>query len=184
MIGLRDAVRNVATVSLVVGCLSMTAPFAALAGDLEPMGPPAPTMRTLTSLGFDCPDDPPNTTNLLFTYVVNANGFDTGIAISNTGVDPFGTSDGASDKCTLNFYQGVVNPPAVDSGTITKGTTYTTLASVVAPGFNGYMIATCNFPYAHGFAFISDIGARSVAMGYIPQIICENRKPNSMGGGR
>ena len=29
------------------------------------------------------------------------------------------------------------------------------------------MFAVCNFQYAHGFAFISDVGARNLAMGYL-----------------
>jgi hypothetical protein len=33
------------------------------------------------------------------------------------------------------------------------------------------MIATCSFQFAHGFAFISDIGARNLAMGYLALII-------------
>ena len=52
-----------------------------------------------------------------------------------------------------------------------SATTYTTLASSVAPNFLGYMIAVCNFQYAHGFAFVSDVGARNLAMGYLALII-------------
>jgi len=37
-------------------------------------------------------------------------------------------------------------------------------------GFNGYAIAVCNFQLAHGFAFISDVGARNLAMGYLALI--------------
>jgi hypothetical protein len=33
------------------------------------------------------------------------------------------------------------------------------------------MIAVCNFQYAHGFAFVSDVGARNLAMGYLALII-------------
>ena len=68
---------------LLVYALTLS-PSAAAAGDLEPSGPPAPTMRTLESLGFDCPDDAPDTTKLLFTFVTNQVGFDTGLSISNT----------------------------------------------------------------------------------------------------
>ena len=38
-------------------------------------------------------------------------------------------------------------------------------------GFTGYMIAVCRFQYAHGFAFISDLGARNLAMGYLALVI-------------
>jgi hypothetical protein len=33
------------------------------------------------------------------------------------------------------------------------------------------MIAVCNFQYAHGFAFISDLGAQKLAMGYLALVI-------------
>jgi hypothetical protein len=108
-------------------------------------------------------------TNLLFPFVTNIAGFDTGIAISNTSTDPFGTA-AQQGPCTLNFY-GSNAPAAVTSSSVASGTAYTTLASTVAPNFNGYMIAVCNFQYAHGFAFVSDVGARNLAMGYLALII-------------
>ena len=40
-----------------------------------------------------------------------------------------------------------------------------------APNFQGYMFAVCNFQFAHGFAFISDVGARNLAMGYLAIVI-------------
>ena len=46
-------------------------------------------------------------------------------------------------------------------------------------GFTGYMIARCNFQWAHGFAFISDIGARNLAMGYLPLVINNGSNPNN-----
>ena len=42
-------------------------------------------------------------TVLLFPFLSNLAGFDTGLAISNTSTDPFGTSPQAG-TCTLNFY--------------------------------------------------------------------------------
>jgi len=33
------------------------------------------------------------------------------------------------------------------------------------------MIAVCNFQYAHVFAIVSGVGARNLAMGYLPLII-------------
>jgi len=111
-------------------------------------------------------------TILLYPFVTNIQGFDTGLAIANTSTDPFGTGAQAG-ACKLNWYQGASNPAQGDSGTIASGTVYTTLASIAAPGFNGYMIAVCNFQYAHGFAFISDLGARNLAMGYLALVIVD-----------
>jgi hypothetical protein len=110
------------------------------------------------------------TTPLLYPYVINVNGFDTGLAIANTTTDPFGTSAQAG-TCALYFYGSsapTVNP--FITPTVATGTVYANLASTLAPGFSGYMIANCNFQFAHGFAFVSDVGARNLAMGYLALI--------------
>jgi hypothetical protein len=123
-------------------------------------------------------------TILLFPYVVNVAGYDTGMAIANTSSDPFGTG-AQSGTCALNWYQGATNPPIIvlgDQGStgtvaappavpIKNGTVSPILASASVPGFNGYMIAVCNFQYAHGFAFISDVGGRNIAEGYLAIVI-------------
>jgi hypothetical protein len=110
------------------------------------------------------------TTNLLFPYVINVNGFDTGLAIANTTTDPFGTTPQVG-TCTLNFYGSTAPAAAFVTPAVATGTVYANLASTLAPGFNGYMIAVCNFQFAHGFAFVSDVGARNLAMGYLALII-------------
>ena len=40
-----------------------------------------------------------------------------------------------------------------------------------AANFQGYVIAQCNFQYAHGFAFISDVGANRVSEAYLGLIL-------------
>jgi len=120
-------------------------------------------------------------TALLFPYVTNMSGFDTGIAIANTTVDPFGTGAQAG-TCTLNWYGNATttsNPAAStlgaggvgSSAVIPAGVVVTALASTTVPGFQGYMIAVCQFQYAHGFAFVSDLGARNLAMGYLALVM-------------
>jgi hypothetical protein len=111
-------------------------------------------------------------TILLYPYVTNIQGFDTGMAIANTTTDPFGTGAQVG-ACNLNWYQGATNPAVINTGNIASGTVYTTLASTAVPGFNGYMIAVCNFQLAHGFAFVSDLGARNLAMGYLAVVIAD-----------
>lgn len=168
-------------------CVVLALPLAALAGDLQPPGPPAPTMRTLDSLGFDCPNDPPGTTNLLFSFVTNQAGFDTGFTIANTGADPFGTA-GRTGTCTLNFYGSDAAPPLPPPYTtpsIAPGAVVANIASTVAPGFQGYIVAVCDFDYAHGFALVTDgpIGLATVGSSYLATTICRDRKWN-LGNGR
>lgn len=111
-------------------------------------------------------------TNLLFPFVTNMSGFDTGIAIANTTTDPFGTAAQAG-TCTVYSY-GTNAPASFVTASVATGTVYTNLASVAMPNFQGYVIAQCGFQYAHGFAFISDFGSRNLAMGYLALIIPES----------
>ncbi len=111
----------------------------------------------------------PCQTILLFPYVVSDSGFDTGMAISNTSTDPVGTA-AQSGTCTLNPF-GSGAGQAFTTPTLASGTSYTVLASTAMPGFRGYVFAVCNFQYGHGFAFISDVGARNLAMGYLPLVV-------------
>jgi hypothetical protein len=116
-------------------------------------------------------------TSLLFPFVTNQLGFDTGIAISNTSTDPFGTKNGASAQagtCSLNFYgAGAPSPANVTTPNVPSGTTYTQVLSGVAAGFQGYMIAQCNFQFAHGFAFITNgVGVNGgLSQGYLAGVI-------------
>jgi len=110
-------------------------------------------------------------THLLFPFVTNILGFDTGLAISNTSQDPYGTPT-QQGICTLNWY-GSGAPAATKTPVVAAGTVFTALTSVAAPSFQGYMIADCQFQYAHGFAFISDLGARNLAMGYLALVISD-----------
>jgi len=117
-------------------------------------------------------------TLLLYPFVTNQQGFDTGISIANTSTDPIGTSPQAG-TCKLNWYDGTNKFPATGiNGTdttketaVATGTVAVNLASNLAPGFQGYMFAQCNFQYAHGIAFISDLGARNLAMGYLALVV-------------
>jgi hypothetical protein len=109
-------------------------------------------------------------TVLLYPFVTNAAGFDTGIAIANTSADPFGSAPQAG-TCSLSFYGSSAPSAAVTTPNIASGTVFTTLASTAAAGFQGYMIAVCNFQLAHGFAFISDVGAKNLAMGYLATVV-------------
>jgi hypothetical protein len=117
-------------------------------------------------------------TLLLYPFVTNQNGFDTGISIANTTTDPIGTSPQAG-ICKLSWYDGSGKfPPTGINGTdltkeaaVATGTVAVNLVSSLAPGITGYMFAQCNFQLAHGFAFVSDLGARNLAMGYLALVV-------------
>lgn len=121
------------------------------------------------------------TTNLLFVFLTNQAGFDSGIAISNTSVDPFGTAP-QSGPCKLNYYGettgGGAAPAAQTSAVIPGGKQLTAVLSTggnygiaATPGFQGYMIAQCSFQYAHGLAFISDVGANRISEAYLALVL-------------
>jgi hypothetical protein len=110
----------------------------------------------------------------MFPFLTNQAGFDTGMAIANTNTDPFGSVPVAA-ACTLYFYGAGAPALPISTPSIPSGTDYAFLTSTLAPGFQGYMIAACNFPLAHGFAFVSDLGAKNLAMGYLPTNICSPR---------
>jgi len=113
-------------------------------------------------------------TDLLFTFLTNQAGFDTGFEIANTSTDPFGTA-AQNGTCTLNWYgNGPAAGTATTTPSIASGSAYTNLVSSAAAGFQGYMIAVCNFQFGHGFAFISDgygQPGRGLSQGYLASII-------------
>jgi len=119
-------------------------------------------------------------TILLYPYITNQAGFDTGLTIANTSLDPYTTGSNAtgaqSGSCKLTYYGGTTAAPTTppgpsDTGNIAAGTVWVNTLQTIAPNFQGYMFAVCNFQFAHGFAFISDVGARNLAMGYLAIIL-------------
>jgi hypothetical protein len=140
--------------------------------------PPPSSGATWTKISWNTTATPgtPGPTNLLFSFVTNTSGFDTGIAISNTSADPYNTAT-QTGTCTLSIYSTGVTPITFVTPTIPPGTSYANLLSTIAPGVQGYIFASCTYTYAHGFAFISDVGARNLAMGYLALIV-QTPRPN------
>lgn len=115
----------------------------------------------------------PCSTVLLFPFLSNLAGFDTGLAISNTSLDPFGTPP-QTGTCTLNFYGTAAPATSAPTAAIAPGTVLPALLSNLAPGFQGYLIVRCGFQYGHGFAFITDGfngPGRGLSQGYLALII-------------
>ena len=128
-------------------------------------------------------------TALLFPFITNQVGFDTGVAIVNTTSDPFGTKPQAG-TCKLNWYgapaTAAFTTPVINSGNPdAPAGNWAFMASTIAPGFEGYMIAVCNFQLAHGFAFVTDLGAQRLAEGYLPLVLggtgARTGNPESLG---
>lgn len=123
-------------------------------------------------------------TNLLFPFVTNQAGFDTGIAIANTSLDPFGTKT-QQGACVINYYGGTTGggaaPAAATSPVVAAGTELVFLLSsggggvAATPGFQGYIIAQCAFQYAHAFAFVSDLGGKTVGEGYLALVMDDSK---------
>ena len=116
-----------------------------------------------------------NQTRLLFPFVTNQFGLDTAIIIANTTLDPFGTPL-MQGTCTIHYFGttfGGSIPPQT-TAVIHAGETVTFAisqggvpgAASSAAGFQGYMIAVCDFPLAHGFYLVSDVAvSRGMASG-------------------
>ena len=99
------------------------------------------------------------TTTLLFPFVTNQGGYNTGLAITNA-------SEG-SGACAI-VYSGSNAPDDMTSNPVAGGAQLINLVSNVAPGFQGYVTAKCEFRDAHGFAFISGGGETpNLAQGYL-----------------
>jgi len=124
-------------------------------------------------------------TNLLFPFITNNLGFDTGIVLTNASTDTLGAAGATSvaaqsGTCTLSFFgTGAPTPSAGVAdplGATTSGTTHAFVLSSIAPGFQGYAIATCPFLYAHGFAYIAYNLTQNngAAMGYLAEVMVPN----------
>jgi len=98
-------------------------------------------------------------TVLLFQFLTSIPGWDTGIAVSNTTLDsPLFNTTGQSGRCTAYFYQPGVTVPPLVSDVIPPGGQWLWTLHSVRPNFQGYMLVSCDFQHAYGFAFISNLG--------------------------
>jgi hypothetical protein len=96
-----------------------------------------PTFAASTATAVNASTLTSCSTTLLFPYVTNATGFETGIAVVNTTTDNLSTIPGKTSAaspvngtCTLNFYGNAAQPTAVTTPTIGA---YTTAAPTVVP---------------------------------------------------
>ena len=110
------------------------------------------------------------TTTLLFPFVTNQLGFNTGLVITNA-------SDGKG-YCTIEYSGPDAPDDMMTPEQVAGGAQWVNLLSNIADGFQGYITASCEFRNAHGFAFITngygpEGGGRStLAQGYLA--VCTN----------
>ncbi len=135
--------------------------------------------------------------DLLFPFVSSQGGFDTGIAIANTSLDPgaaFGFGATPQQGTITFFYFGVgangaAPPGSQTSANVPAGQVLTYVLSsgggaigtgangldTRAAGFQGYIIAQAQFQYCHAYAFVSALGggptSPGVSEGYLGLIL-------------
>ena len=103
------------------------------------------------------------TTTLLFPFVTNQLGFNTGLVITNA-------SDGKG-YCTIAYSGPDAPDDMMTPEQVAGGAQWVDLVSNIAAGFQGYITASCEFRNAYGFAFITDAEA-DLAQGYLA--VCTN----------
>ncbi len=123
-------------------------------------------------------------TNLLFPWVgsLPSFGYDTGIAIANTGYDVGAINPPTvGDPGVIKFYfypqtfgAAPVAPTPVTTSVIVPGDTYATPFSAFGAQKFGYLIAVCDFRFGHGFAYITQGtigGTLDTAQGYLALVL-------------
>ena len=99
------------------------------------------------------------TTTLLFPFVTNQLGFNTGLAITNA-------SDGKG-YCTIEYSGDDAPDDMMTPEQVAGGGQWVNTLSNIAPEFQGYITASCEFRDAHGFAFITAGDPPALAQGYL-----------------
>lgn len=123
----------------------------------------------------------PCATTLLYPFITNEQGFETGIAISNTSLDNYADKKPLSTAtqtgtCAVYFFNGSTTAPApyTSFAEFKPGMVHAAPLTTMTEGaaFTGYAIASCTFQYAHGYAYIVDMGSEKIgAQGYLALII-------------
>jgi len=115
-----------------------------------------------------------------------------GVTLSTTGgaptVNPAPPKGGSVPGCDT-----IANPVpgtncfggAGSSLVIQPGTVGTVDGATVLPNFQGYVIAICNFQYAHGYAAVTDLGIRNIFSSYLAlemqSLVFGNSRPSNPG---
>ena len=117
------------------------------------------------------------TTTLLFPFVTNQYGYNTGLAITNASDGKGYCTIGYSGSVRTGMGDMVMTSDAPDDmmtpEPVEGGEQWINTLSNMAAGFQGYITASCEFRDAHGFAFITGGGETpTLAQGYLA--VCTN----------
>lgn len=108
--------------------------------------------------------------NILFPFVTNQQGYDTGIALANTSVDPFGTTP-QTGTVTINYYGSGPGNSAAPAAQVSQAVPGGAILLFTlsgggnfgvdnrANGFQGYIITQAQFQFCHALAYITALGA-------------------------
>jgi hypothetical protein len=164
------------------------APFYTSAASTQPspnstfQAPVLPVPRFVPGTAFDFINISKCSCNILFPFVANQLGYDTGIAFANTSLDPGATYGflGVPQPGTVQFWyygdmangaavpgpqtSSVVQPGHVLTYVLSTGSTQYGLDGRGA-GLIGYIIAQSQFQYCHAYAFLSAQGAGPTSPG-------------------
>lgn len=110
----------------------------------------------------------PCTTTLFFPYVVVGGGYDTGLAVSNSGPDVTDPTSALDGKCTFTFH-GVGAPTTTTPLAVKAGQTnaFDLLTAYPTGSFSGYAVAACDFQSADGYTFV--VNAKGSTASYLPE---------------
>ena len=119
---------------------------------------------------------PPEPLPLLFAHVAGSPGFDTRIAIINPTLDLPGVT-GQSGACSIHYFgqnapASQLTTPIPPGGRLAfaLSTGAASMGVPAAPNFSGYIAANCEFPYARGFAAITEHQNPALPPGASPAI--------------
>ncbi len=169
-----------------------SAVFASQAAAPERRFAPAPSVAR-TELNFAA-----CRTTLMFPFVTNQAGFDTGLVITHGSLDaPADPTAERAGSCDLHYFGAtddnssfllVQHSTPIAAGeqlvmTVSGGNTAQNI--IGTSQFQGYLMAVCGFPGAHGYAFISDGfgGIADLATGYLAPIVATDPKGDRIAPG-
>lgn len=176
--------------SIQVGLSGTNADFgsAGIQAQLYPPALPSTNRPRYNDPLHPAPPDPflqvgPCTTTILFPWMTNQFGFDTGMVLANTSRDITNDANAVivsnptpleHGTCSIyGFPQGEGAELFKTTADVSAGDVATMVlgSDTVFRGFQGYIIARCNFQYGHGYAYVVNNNIGGEGSNYLGLII-------------